>query len=610
MRHNNSSQKVLIILDSDDSDFTPSNSLSNKNFILESGESDPHTKIIHGKEGYLNRPKAKVRSKFPKKTEINPNSTPIKNGSSISNSITDSDSNSNSNSNHSNKKKIATYRKILPKPSSIILENINEGNDLINLETNSIESSPFRKNYQSNKKEFSQNQNLLSRSNSSSPIPEFGNKSHTPNTPLKRPNISKSRERILNSNISNTSESESSDDAFFSRGLSKEQRKKIIGDISYSTNSNSNHLGMDLDTSGDDLEKKTSLFLVDNQRLADNTNPDRLNDVPSMHNGSSIQSQKSIDFSSDTSIESIDIDSKSFRFPKTTIRKAQKISDYKNPGIQMEIDAQYADLDSSLLQVLNSVNSRATGSELEPKSSSRSKATYGDRELDTKESVVEMMLILKLDPIFIEKELSLFSSFFWNSFNLSCNNIDHDKPISAVFSKIGSDEMFIDVLTKLSKEKKIPSDISDFVLVFEGVKVYPTVTPKAIASSGGISFDFYPHSVYERFIEQQRKDTELPLIPNTPNSLENSNSEYNNETLKGIVEDNIKIKIRDKSGNDQFIDVGKNVKISDIIIQYKKMRGLPSSVAVKFSFDDETLSPQTQIKDTEIEDEDMIAAIY
>ncbi|OMJ15832.1 hypothetical protein AYI69_g8062 [Smittium culicis] len=494
-------------------------------------------------------------------------------------------------------------------------------------------------------------------SNSSSPIPELNTQTFIPTMYTKKHNISLSENQPLSkkfySSYENDSDpgTDSSDDAFFSRGISKEQKSKILKNFSENQNINS----IDQDFSEEKMSENIpqNIFTLQQTSFPLGTmlnTPSSLNDqssfiniLPKPLNNHSINSsenipisEKNYDFSSDTSIESIDINVDSI---KSSSRKAvlNRNKTAKNrpkanrENVELEVESMYSDLDSSLLQVLNSVNSKP----LENNASDIKTPKNGKKggKGNTKKSNVNVSLSLKLDDTFINKEMKNINPFLWNSKNLSNCEVSSKSEFKLSF-KINNDDMFATSLEKLSKDKKIPSDLSKFTLVFEGVKVYPTVTPKAISSLNKISIgehyiiclhffffalfiistlipvDYYPNLVYSRFVQQQKEDSEIPsisLISSLDTAAINAVIQNASESLQ---ENNIKIKIRDKSGNDQFLDVGKNVLISDIIIQYKKMRGISDLVTVKFNFDDENLDPDVPIKDTEVEDEDMITAIY
>ncbi|OMJ09729.1 hypothetical protein AYI70_g10762 [Smittium culicis] len=404
---------------------------------------------------------------------------------------------------------------------------------------------------------------IYNESNSSSPIPELNTQTFIPKMYTKKHNISLSENQPLSkkfySSYENDSDpgTDSSDDAFFSRGISKEQKSKILKN--FSENQNINSINQEYSE-----EKIAENFAQNNLNLQQTSFP----------SGAQLN---------------------------TSARKANR------EKVELEVESMYTDLDSSLLQVLNSVNSKPQENNASDIKTPKNGKKGGKGNL--KKSNVNVSLSLKLDDTFIDKEMKNINPFLWNSKNLSNCEVSSKSEFKLSF-KINNDDMFATSLEKLSKDKKIPSDLSKFTLVFEGVKVYPTVTPKAISSLNKISIDYYPNLVYSRFVQQQKEDSEIPSI-SLNSSLDTAaiNAVIQNAS-ESLQENNIKIKIRDKSGNDQFLDVGKNVLISDIIIQYKKMRGISDSVAVKFNFDDENLDPDVPIKDTEVEDEDMITAIY
>ncbi|OMH81458.1 hypothetical protein AX774_g5089 [Zancudomyces culisetae] len=276
------------------------------------------------------------------------------------------------------------------------------------------------------------------------------------------------------------------------------------------------------------------------------------------------------------------------KVPKTTKKPREKSAKSKIINIDTEYNSDPYDqgLDPALKEILESKKTQ-NSSQAIIDIENYSQPDKRDEDEPITDLSMFVQLCLKVDEKFISTELEPMKGFFWNG--SKCTTKGHiekavKSPINAVFR---NDERFSRILLLLSAAQNIPSDTNSMVLVYNGTKIYHTVTPKAISNEPHISLAL---TSTESFCEI---NSQTLLQEPTPAHVES-----------------IKIKIRNKEGNDQFLSVKSTIPISAIIEAYKKLCGLGVDTTVRLNFDDEYLDGKATLLDSGIEDDDMLLAFY
>ncbi|PVU94250.1 hypothetical protein BB559_003043 [Furculomyces boomerangus] len=463
-------------------------------------------------------------------------------------------------------------------------------------------------------------------------------------------------------------DSDSSDDAFFSREISSEQKSKLIKQVSIDTKKyqsielKNSSVFVDTIKSDSDSsisenvrsspksEKRIQSFTSESDsdfssssdhhkqqskkiRNSDNYigSGNQFSNGEILKNDSLNESSSDCGYTDDDSI-SIETDraKATSRIPLFFGGMNNFYTPHPNPFIENDTEAVYEGLDPALMEVVKSHKKhqkyKLSGSTIKNENSLKSKLDTENQlpsiiNLDEDENEsINLILNLKLDTNFLNDEIKNTSAFHWNKESLVFNNDFDFEKMESLKITMASNDTFLKTLETLRLQLMIPFDTSRLVLVYDNVKVYPTVTPRAISTSETIEMDVYPTNVYNRFVKKQKNNFEQ-VISDPPTladmTLESDDLDLNvdSEALDAIkanktTEETFKIKIRSKLGKDIYMDIAKSVKISFVIEAYKKACELGNEVKVKLSFDDESLNPNDKIGDTEIEDDDMIMASF
>lgn len=178
-----------------------------------------------------------------------------------------------------------------------------------------------------------------------------------------------------------------------------------------------------------------------------------------------------------------------------------------------------------------------------------------------------------------------------------------------------SDAFFVDVLA------------TNPVLTVDELRVYPTTVLSSLGSRAVYYVKAYPKSVYDRkqraedvekqklALEQAQTLQELEMTRGLKQSLQESGRDDVIDLELGNDEGGqkvkaLRVKIRDKTGKDTLLKVAVTTSIQTIIENYRKIAGLGSDKKITLEFDDERLSNTATIEDTELEDDDMIMALW
>ncbi|KAJ2450429.1 hypothetical protein EV183_004303 [Coemansia sp. RSA 2336] len=183
--------------------------------------------------------------------------------------------------------------------------------------------------------------------------------------------------------------------------------------------------------------------------------------------------------------------------------------------------------------------------------------------------------------------------------------------------KAYSDAFYVDVLA------------TDPVLMNGSMRVFPTSTVASLGSDLAFYVKVFPRSVYNRWHEQEalekarlaqereqaRKDMEM-VRALQEHAAAHGIDDHGVDELQDAGENEqtgesgIRIKIRDKAGKDTLLLVTAETSVETVIKHYRQMAKLPETTSVRLEFDDEALDPGDTIGDTEIEDDDMLTAIW
>ncbi|PVU91750.1 hypothetical protein BB561_004237 [Smittium simulii] len=427
---------------------------------------------------------------------------------------------------------------------------------------------------------------------------------------LKQHPVSLNKPRGLSGISSESDYLSSSSDDFFTRKLSKKQEEEIIGMLN-EKNSEPKETIDHFSSSQDSL--KSFEYHKADLPSAKTSNPSKIiipqttnsNTKPKAPARSKIVSDKSSPLYSSNSDSSLE--------PYDSIDSSDDIS-------HSPLELSETELDPALMEVVTSQKKYSAQKKPDSLDYNSNQLTPHiidlDEELDSK---VTVFFHLKFDQTFVSKEFVKYRKFTWG--DLNCKTVSDliNTKQSPVVATANNDEPFRAILQKLQNKKSLGFDVSDFILVADGAKVYSSVTPKTISSSNTLSIDLYPKHVYERYAILRKEDFEKSLLGSSLNAFENHNdganiyselSPNNENDDTSFAQDTIKIKIRNKSGVDKHLEIAKTVKVSAIINLYKEMLQLSSNINVSLSFDDERIDVNVAIGDTEIENEDMLTANY
>ncbi|KAJ2008606.1 hypothetical protein H4R26_000082 [Coemansia thaxteri] len=180
---------------------------------------------------------------------------------------------------------------------------------------------------------------------------------------------------------------------------------------------------------------------------------------------------------------------------------------------------------------------------------------------------------------------------------------------------------------------------TDPVLMLDSMRVFATSTINSLGSRPAYYVSVYPRSVYnrererqaleraQRAMEQEQAQRSLEIAKRLQQSA--AEAEATGELAVGADDQDptsraqgdlgappgdagksVRIKVRDKSGKDALLLVATTTSVQSIINNYISVAGLDKSTAVVLEFDDERLDPSATIGDTEVEDDDMLMAIW
>ncbi|KAI9468368.1 hypothetical protein LPJ79_004140 [Coemansia sp. RSA 1821] len=182
--------------------------------------------------------------------------------------------------------------------------------------------------------------------------------------------------------------------------------------------------------------------------------------------------------------------------------------------------------------------------------------------------------------------------------------------------KAYSDAFYVDVLA------------TDPVLMNGTMRVFPTSTVASLGSDLAFYIKVFPRSVYNRWHErealekarlaqereQARKDMEMVRALQEHAAAhgvdELQDSDENEQPGGAPAAGGIRIKIRDRAGRDTLLLVTAETSVETVIRNYRQLAKLPEATSIQLEFDDEALDPSDTIGDTEIEDDDMLTAIW
>ncbi|KAJ2628058.1 hypothetical protein H4R22_004095, partial [Coemansia sp. RSA 1290] len=182
--------------------------------------------------------------------------------------------------------------------------------------------------------------------------------------------------------------------------------------------------------------------------------------------------------------------------------------------------------------------------------------------------------------------------------------------------KAYSDAFYVDVLA------------TDPVLMNGTMRVFPTSTVASLGSDLAFYIKVFPRSVYNRWHErealekarlaqereQARKDMEMVRALQEHAAAhgvdELQDSDENEQPGDAPAAGGIRIKIRDRAGRDTLLLVTAETSVETVIRNYRQLAKLPEATSIQLEFDDEALDPSDTIGDTEIEDDDMLTAIW
>ncbi|KAI9008824.1 hypothetical protein CLU79DRAFT_776460 [Phycomyces nitens] len=152
----------------------------------------------------------------------------------------------------------------------------------------------------------------------------------------------------------------------------------------------------------------------------------------------------------------------------------------------------------------------------------------------------------------------------------------------------------------------------DLILIHKNVHVLLFTTPASLGMTpdGDNTLEVYTKTGYE---EKQKQDKEKML-----ESIKKAGPMLNEDFFNGCQsesdqaaenEPKIIFTLRDKKGVDISLRARQTTQIKAIIHQYCHVRGFGPEIEAKIrlSFDDETLDPNTMVKDHELEDDDMLS---
>ncbi|PVU92110.1 hypothetical protein BB560_006078 [Smittium megazygosporum] len=307
---------------------------------------------------------------------------------------------------------------------------------------------------------------------------------------------------------------------------------------------------------------------------------------------------------------------------KTYLSQSMKIPSSRKPESEIENKpdlSEYSELDPALLEVLSTHKPNIKSGIADSRSSILSNTLDSAIDLEEEDhDIVKLIFKLKTDQILLNEEIQKYSDLIWK--NIRCNTASNFTKASNsnLEINVSSDIPLFSAFEKLKKNNLINYDISRFIMVYDGVKIYTSVTPSAINPNKKIVLDVYPKEVHNRYLSYKKDLEESLTVFDTLRSDKQSDFRMVDSTTDINQIDNfnqsasemIKIKIRNKLGEDKFIKIAKETKVKRIIEMYCEMSKITFTPKVFLYFDDEKLDPEISIGETEIEDEDMVTVSY
>ncbi|RIA90561.1 hypothetical protein C1645_823188 [Glomus cerebriforme] len=195
-------------------------------------------------------------------------------------------------------------------------------------------------------------------------------------------------------------------------------------------------------------------------------------------------------------------------------------------------------------------------------------------------------------------------------------NTDYDKPIKFI---IKAEDTFEQLITHLCFKKGIPKQ--DLVLTYKNVKVFPRGTPSSLGMSGLVHLESYTKESYVYFKEQQgleRKRLLEKLEEDYTMDVNNTlfsgrdiiDIETNNNGMETTMneEDNyLHLKFQCQDETVEKLKVKKSLTVQAVIERYKKIKEISGNVIIKLIFEDEVLSPNEKLINTDLEDGDILS---
>ncbi|KAJ2892391.1 hypothetical protein GGI21_005624 [Coemansia aciculifera] len=179
---------------------------------------------------------------------------------------------------------------------------------------------------------------------------------------------------------------------------------------------------------------------------------------------------------------------------------------------------------------------------------------------------------------------------------------------------------------------------TDPVLMINSMRVFTTSTIASLGVRPIYYVTVHPRPVFNReqerkalentrrAMEQEQAQRDLEIAQTLISSTREASGEAllvddesypidhaqngSNVSLGEGADKSVRIKVRDRSGKDTLLLVTSTTSVDAIIRNYISMARLNPGTPVTLEFDDERLDPSATIGDTEIEDDDMLTAIW
>ncbi|CAI2163943.1 9009_t:CDS:2 [Funneliformis geosporum] len=195
---------------------------------------------------------------------------------------------------------------------------------------------------------------------------------------------------------------------------------------------------------------------------------------------------------------------------------------------------------------------------------------------------------------------------------------DYEKPIKFI---IKTEDTFEQLISHLCSKRGIPKQ--ELVLTYKNVKVFPRGTPSSLGMSGLVHLEAFTKESYMHFKELQGLERKRlfdglnnELMDNDHNTSLNSSRETidieTNNEIKTIIneEDNyiyLKVQCQDETVEKLKVKKASSLTVQAVIERYKKIKDISGNVAIKLLFEDEVLSPDEKLIDTDLEDGDLLS---